>query len=85
MAGSVTINYENGNPVTTQEISDEAANQVRVDFNPSANHAVNKIKLLGAALITAITEAQPPCRESSHAKTQIEDGVMWGVKAATKN
>jgi hypothetical protein len=66
--------------------------RVGIDFNPSADDMVGKIKRAAADLIDAIeainahkdgpnTEVM---RLKSLAQTAIEDGAMWAVKAATK-
>jgi hypothetical protein len=64
--------------------------RVRIKFNPSDNSIVGQIKAKSAELIdlleaarsqgSADKEAQ---RLWSLAQTAIEDGAMWGVKAAT--
>ena len=68
--------------------------RVRTDFNVSEVSKVNEIKLLAAQLIDAINAVPEPentnatevgefFRLKSLAMTAIEDGAMWGVKAAT--
>jgi hypothetical protein len=62
--------------------------RVGINFNPSANDMVGKIKLAAADLIDLIetisadTEDRP--RLKALAQTAIEEGAMWAVKAATK-
>lgn len=72
--------------------------RVGIDFNPSANDHVNKIKRMAADLIDLIDDIRAPDwdndteaehmfeihRLQSLAMTAIEDGAMWAVKAATK-
>ena len=62
---------------------EDALKQVRADFNPSGSLDVDSIKRLAAALISVVNEKLPPSREASQAKTEIEAGAMWAVKAAT--
>lgn len=67
--------------------------RVGINFNPSADDKVGQIKRMAADLIDLI-ESIPSDRTSetgnekgrlkSLAQTQIEDGAMWAVKAATK-
>jgi len=62
---------------------------VGIDFNPGKNPLVDQIKRKAAELIDlvdSIAERPTPdvARLQSLAITQIEDGAMWGVKAATK-
>lgn len=62
--------------------------QVGIDFNPSADDMVGQIKRKAADLIDLINsvDAQHPerFRLKALAITAIEEGAMWGVKAATK-
>lgn len=66
--------------------------RVGINFNPSADETVGRIKRMAADLIDLIetidahkdgpnTEVM---RLKSLAQTSIEDGAMWAVKAATK-
>ena len=60
---------------------------VRVDFNVSGSSEVDQIKTEAARLIDRI-EALPSrdgdtARHKALAITAIEEGSMWGVKAAT--
>ena len=69
-------------------ISNEAAETVRMGFNPSALPAVDELKALAAAFITAcdnVVLASPSnsARFAAVAKTNMETAVMWAVKAAT--
>lgn len=67
--------------------------RVGINFNPSADDTVGRIKSMAAALIDFI-ESIPSDRTSEGgnergrlkalAQTAIEDGAMWAVKAATK-
>jgi len=61
---------------------------VGIDFNPSADDMVGQIKRKAADLIDLIDsiDAAPGerLRLKSLAITAIEEGAMWGVKAATK-
>ena len=66
--------------------------RVGIDFNPSGDDMVGKIKLAAADLIDLIGDVEDSV-PSSHdevnrlkalAQTAIEEGAMWGVKAATK-
>ena len=66
--------------------------RVDVDFNPSGYDMVGKIKRAAADLIDLIGDVEDSV-PSSHdevnrlkalAQTAIEEGAMWGVKAATK-
>ncbi len=62
--------------------------RVGINFNPSADDMVGKIKRAAADLIDLIetipadTEDRP--RLKALAQTHIEDAAMWAVKAATK-
>lgn len=51
------------------------------DFNPSGNEAVAAIKKKGKELGDLI-EALPPGRRRAIALTQVEQALMWAVKAA---
>ena len=60
---------------------------VRVDFNASNSTDVDEIKVLAARLIDRIDELDGNRPEAGRHKalaiTAIEEGAMWGVKAAT--
>ena len=64
------------------DITNEAADAVRMGFNPSASPSVDKLKALGAAFIS-LCDQLGKSREFSVAKTEAETAVMWAVKAAT--
>jgi hypothetical protein len=67
--------------------------RVGIDFNPSADDRVGRIKRAAADLIDLIEEI-PSDRETergneagrlkSLAQTEVESAAMWAVKAATK-
>lgn len=70
--------------------------RVRTDFNVSGSSAVDEIKRKSAELINFINELPMPekfandkinqgefMRAKAKALTEIEDGAMWAVKAAT--
>lgn len=66
--------------------------RVGIGFNPSGDDMVTKIKRMAADLIDLIGMVDDSV-PSSHgevtrlqalAQTAIEEGAMWGVKAATK-
>jgi len=62
---------------------------VGITFNPGGNEHVNEIKRRAADLIDYLhawdTGGNPEAgRLIALAKTHIEDGAMWGVKAVTK-
>lgn len=60
-----------------------------VTFNPGGHPEVDAIKKSCAALVDQLndarnaTESGDKKRMYSHAITMIQDGQMWGVKAAT--
>lgn len=62
--------------------------KVGIDFNPSADDIVGKIKRQTADLIDLIDtipiEFAERLRLTALAKTAFEEGAMWAVKAATK-
>lgn len=66
--------------------------RVGINFNPSNDDTVGRIKRLAADLIDLIETVDAHkdgpnaeiMRLKSLAQTQIEDGAMWAVKAATK-
>jgi hypothetical protein len=72
----------------TIELSAEAAEAVRMGFNPSALDDVNRLKTLAAAFITEcdrIATAKPEAgRELAVAKTNMQTASMWAVLGATK-
>jgi hypothetical protein len=68
--------------------------RVGINFNPSANDEVTKIKNMAAALIDAVDSIEDSStnpiwgnekkRLKALAMTHIEDAAMWAVKAVTK-
>jgi hypothetical protein len=66
--------------------------RVGIDFNPSADDTVGRIKRAAADLIDMIESidahkdgpSPEVMRLKSLAQTAVEDGAMWAVKAATK-
>jgi hypothetical protein len=68
--------------------------RVGIDFNPSADDTVGKIKRAAADLIDLIDsishgsyewgEDKERLRLKALAQTEIESAAMWAVKAATK-
>ena len=64
----------------------EGCSRVQYDFNPSGLENVERIKLLGAALIEAIDmvskdERSAAGRCGNTGKTYVEAGTMFGVKS----
>lgn len=63
--------------------------RVGIDFNPSKDDLVGRIKRAAADFIDLIEEVPASFAERSRlkamAQTAIEEGAMWGVKAATKS
>lgn len=83
---TVSIGYKDS--VTQVDVSEQAARQVRADFNPSMSAEVDDVKALSAALLTRldqIAERSGAARECAIAKTHIETAAMFGVKAATSD
>jgi len=80
------------------EVQSKGEFRVGVDFNPSHDVVVDKLKRQAADLIDTIEEIGvrfggeefvarhdgEVARLKSLAQTSIEDGAMWAVKAATK-
>lgn len=72
--------------------------RVGIDFNPSRNPKVDKIKRAAADLIDLVASIELPGSDArpgrdhngevlrllALAMTHIEDGAMWAVKAITK-
>ena len=65
--------------------------RVGISFNPSKSPVVDKLKEVAAELIDLIEEIEVPAgveaevgRLKALAQTEVEDGTMWAVKAATK-
>ena len=59
------------------------AHRVRLDFNPSGNTSVERIKRAAAGLIDAINAAPGDPRLKALGMTDAENAAMWGVKAVT--
>lgn len=59
------------------------AERVRLDFNPSADTAVGRIKHAAALLIDIINAESGDHRLKALAMTAAEEASMWGVKAVT--
>lgn len=70
------------------ELSPEAIDAVRVNFNPSGDARVNELKAAAALLYQLnlnIAQHKPEsARESAVARTNLQTASMWGVLAATK-
>ena len=70
-------------------ITDEAASQVRMSFNPSTLAEVDRLKALAAAFISEcdrLSAANPAAgRELAVAKTNMQQASMWGVAGATQH
>lgn len=68
--------------------------RVGINFNPSGDDLVGRVKRAAADLIDLIEAIDPAhgglainpevVRLKATAQTAIEDGAMWAVKAATK-
>lgn len=67
--------------------------RVGIDFNPSNDDTVGKLKRMAADLIDAVDAIPEATSGQSYmerqrlkaiAMTHIEDAAMWAVKAATK-
>lgn len=65
--------------------------RVGIDFNPSEDNLVGRIKRASADLIDLISSipdgeihASDRGRLKAKAMTGVEEAAMWGVKAATK-
>lgn len=56
---------------------------MRLDFNPSANTAADRIKRATATLIDAINDEPGDPWLKALGMTAAEEASMWGVKAAT--
>jgi hypothetical protein len=72
-------------------ISDTAAARAKMDFNPSSNDQVTRIKTLVAALYTELEAIAPAgersekAREAATAATHIQSGAMFAVSAIFSN
>ncbi|MGL4490535.1 MAG: DUF7681 family protein [Rhizobiaceae bacterium] len=67
----------------------EGEYRVGINFNPSANPAVDHIKAAAANMIDALApiaadREHPGARCAAVAMTEIESAAMWAVKAITK-
>lgn len=70
--------------------------RVGINFNPSADDTVSRIKRLAADFIDLVEAIQVPVHQDlasqaseirrlkALAQTEIESAAMWAVKAATK-
>ena len=64
--------------------------RVGIDFNPSGDENVNKIKRAAADLIDLVNslptqgESGEVARLKALAQTALEDAAMWAVKCVTK-
>ena len=69
------------------DISDTAAVRAKMDFNPSSNEQVTRIKTLVAALYTELEAIAPAgersekAREAATAASHIQAGAMFAVSA----
>lgn len=73
--------------VTIENVSETAKELLRLNFNPSGNETVAKIKLLAGALMTAYEDIGDETEGYVEADTAImflQTASMWGVLAATK-
>lgn len=72
-------------PDETAQITNSAADIVRMGFNPSSLPQVDAIKALAAALISACEglKAGPGAREAAIAITHAQTASMFAVAAAT--
>ena len=86
----VTVAYETGETgdAFAVELSPEALDAVRLNFNPSGNPQVAKLKVAAAMLyqLNLDTQIAKPDtgRETAVARTHLQTASMWGVLAATK-
>ena len=75
----------------TQREQTEGEKRVRLNFNVKEDPTVRSLKLAGAAFIDAINAIEVPAnfdlpefrRLQALAKTDVESGTSWAVKAAT--
>lgn len=58
---------------------------VGIDFNPSDDDEVGKVKRAAADLIDLVEASGKDPRTKAVAITAIEDGAMWAVKSITKD
>ncbi len=70
------------------DLSPEAMDAVRVNFNPSGDARVTELKTAAALLfqlnLNIAEHKQEAARESAVARTNLQTASMWGVLAATK-
>ena len=93
-----TVDRQGGEvpPKTRDELRTKGGYRVGIDFNPSGDDTVEKIKRMAANLINLIEDIPLPignlgnvhpsevARLKALAQTGIESGAMWAVKAVTK-
>jgi hypothetical protein len=75
-----------GTHVASEGDDRTANNAVRHQYrvlNDKEKEAMLKVKDLGAEFLTALDDYCSQCRETSLAKTKIEEAVMWAVKGIT--
>jgi hypothetical protein len=76
-------------PDFTIQVSDAAAEAVRLSFNPSGIDTVHIFKALAGAFLTladAVAQSNPSAaRELAVAKTNMQTASMWAVLGTTKN
>ena len=86
------MTLDRGTPITTGSSQTVGEYRVGVDFNPSGSGFVRHIKSAATNLIDLIDRIPCPAPASTNeiarlkalAMTDIEEGAMWAVKAATK-
>lgn len=75
-------------PMDDVAITDEAAEAIRLGFNPSTLPSVRRLKMLAAAFISAANEVAKDNPEAGRvlavAKTNMQTASMWAVLGATK-
>ena len=63
--------------------------RVEIDFNPSGDPEIARMKRLAADMIDAVDALPAPtgevARVRAHAMTEIEGAAMWAVKAAARS
>ena len=77
--------------INVQPEPTEGERRTRLNFNVKEDPTVRSLKLAGAAFIDAINAIELPAnydigefrRLQSLAKTEVESGTSWAVKAAT--
>lgn len=82
----VTLHTANLDNVSIS-ITDEAAKDVRMNFNPSTLPNVDRLKALAAAFISECqrisAEVPDSGRDMAVAKTNMKQASMWAVSGAT--